>query len=417
MAFINGVRTTDSITEQTTTAGLDFSVVGLIGTAPIQNTDSTTKPINEPVLITNLEEGVKTFGNASKGYTIPQALEAIFARVSSAKVVVVNVFDPDKHTATTEDTEEETKTTTQPSPDAVTVADIIGGVKTDGTRYGLQAFKDAIAKCRFKPRIFIAPKYSADKSVETALDTITDTFKGYAYADLDATSAKDAITKRNDSNTSKRIEYVYPAVKVYNAYTQEEEIRPASAYAAATRIYTDAVYGLHYSTGNQPVKGIEGTEIPIYFDIQDENSDSNLLNSNGITTIIYDEGYRFWGNRNASYPDNENFDSFGNIVRVADYIDESIAVKSRQFMSGPITTGTIDDVVNFGKNFMANLKNKGWLIGYDCWFDEKKNDYQSLAAGKMTVTRKFLPPTPLEDLEYESQVDITLYSDIYNDND
>lgn len=411
MTFINGVRTTRKITEATTTSGLDFSVIGLIGTAPIHDIEKEDdRNINKPVLITDYEEGVKYFGKAKKGYTIPQALDAIYSRLDSAKVIVVNVFDPEKHAKPEIETE-------QPDKIDVSAKDIIGDVEVDGTRHGLEAFKDSVALCRVKPRILIAPEFSTKDEVRTALDKLAGTFKAHVYCDVEADNVKGAITTRNEDISSKNIELVYPKVKAYNSETGQYEYRAASSYAAATRVYTDSIHGLHYSIGNQVVKGIEGTEVPIYFDIQDENSDSNLLNSQGITTIIYDEGYRFWGNRNSTYPDNENIDSFSNEERIANYIDESIATKSRQFMSGPITTAMIDDVVNFGKNFLGNLKLKGWLIGGDCWYNEKKNTYQSLASGKMVITRKFLAPVPLEDLEYESELDITLYSDIYNESE
>ena len=413
MTFINGVRTTRTLSESTTTSGVDFSVIGLIGTAPVQDVDEAK--INEPVLITTLDEGVEYFGTTKSGYTIPAALEAVYSRLTSAKVIVVNVFDPDTHCSVTED--ENGDTTTVYLPENVSTGDIIGGVNTDGSRYGLQAFKNALTLCGYKPRILIAPDYSKETAVQTALDTLAETFRAHCYCDLDGSSVSEAIGNKSDATISENIEYLYPYVQAYNSVTDEYEYRPASAYAAATRVYTDSNSGMHYSLGNQVVKGITGIEDTIYFDIQDENSDSNLLNAQGITTIIYDEGYRFWGNRNSTYPDNEDVDSFSNVNRVANYIDESIAVKSRQFMSGPINTAMIDDVVNFGKNFLANLKNKGWLIGYDCWYDPDKNTYDTLAAGKMVISRKFLPPVPLEDLEYESEIDITLYSDIYEESE
>lgn len=411
MTFINGVRTTRTVTTKTTTTGLDYSVIGLIGTAPVQLVDEDKRTINTPVLITTASEGAEYFGTSSSSYTIPAALDAIFARLDSAKVIVVNVFDPDKHVVENDDGD------LAASPDAVTISDIIGGTDSStNARTGLEAFKDALQLCQYKPRILIAPEYSADSTVADALDTLAANFRARAYCDKSAgMTVKGLIASKSSDISSENIDYVYPRVKVYNSDTEEYEYRPASPYAAATRVYTNTVYGMHYSIGNQPIKGIAGLETPVYFDLQDENSDSNLINAQGYTTIIYSSGYRFWGNRNSSYPDNEDVTSFSTQVDIANYIDESIAEKSRQFMSGPITTAMIDDVVNFGNDFMANLKLNGWLINYDCYYDSSKNTYQTLAAGKMTITRRFLAPVPLEDLEYESEIDITLYTDLYSD--
>ena len=424
MTFINGVRTKRTISTKTTTSGVDYSVIGLVGTAPIQTVEEENRTINKPVLVTNKEEGVKYFGNAIAGenYTIPDALEAIYNQVDSAKVIVINVFDPTTHTATvtTEEENENEITTTAPSPSAVTANDIKGEIKIDGTRTGIEALYNAQVECKYKPKILIAPYYSSQKAVGNALETIANKFKARAYTDPQSGLTRaQAISERGENGTSTasifdaKVEHLYPNVKVYNTKTEEYEIRPISPYAAGVRVATNSEHGLHYSIGNQKINGIDGLETPIYFDLQDENSDSNLLNAQGYTTVIYDGGYRFWGNRNSSFPDNENVNSFSNVEDVADYIDESIALGSRQFMSGPINQSTIDDIVNYGLSFMGNLKEKKWLIGYDCWFDPKKNDYQNLAAGKLKITRKFLVPTPLEELEYESDIDITLYENIY----
>lgn len=428
MTFINGVRTTRTISKKSSTDGVDYSVIGLIGTAPIQTVDEENRTINKPVLVTNKKEGVKYFGNsvAGENYTIPDALEAIYNQVDSAKVIVINVFDPQTHTATvtTEDENEEEIPTTAPSPSAVTANDIKGEIKTDGTRTGLEAFRNSQAECKCKPKILIAPYYSSQKAIGNALTTLAKKFRARVYTDSErGLSRAAALQERGENGTSSasifdtKVEHLYPNVKVYNTKIEEYETKPISPYAAGVRVLTNTQYGLHYSIGNQKINGIDGLETPIDFDLQDENSDSNLLNGQGYTTVIYDGGYRFWGNRNSSFPDNENINSFSCVEDVADYIDESIAVASRQFMSGPINTALIDDIVNFGTKFLAQLKLKGWIINGEVWYNDKKNTYDSLAKGKITISRRFLPPAPLEDLEYESDIDITLYEGIGEENE
>ena len=62
------------------------SVIGLIGTAP-------QGPVNKPVLIAgSRSEAKKIFGQNKEGFTIPDALDAIFDQIG-AMVVVINIAD------------------------------------------------------------------------------------------------------------------------------------------------------------------------------------------------------------------------------------------------------------------------------------------------------------------------------------
>jgi phage tail sheath protein FI len=66
------------------------ATIGLVGTAP-------KGPVNTPTLILgSRSEAVKIFGESMPGFTIPDALDAIFDQVG-AMVVVINVADPEQH--------------------------------------------------------------------------------------------------------------------------------------------------------------------------------------------------------------------------------------------------------------------------------------------------------------------------------
>lgn len=67
------------------------SAIGLVGTAQ-------AGPAHTPKLISSLGAGLALFGDS--GGTLPDALRAIFAQ-ASARVICVNVFDPDPDSATT----------------------------------------------------------------------------------------------------------------------------------------------------------------------------------------------------------------------------------------------------------------------------------------------------------------------------
>ncbi|MEM9541767.1 MAG: hypothetical protein AAGA60_20010 [Cyanobacteria bacterium P01_E01_bin.42] len=73
-----------------------MAIIGLIGTAPMHHVNEVDRTINKPVDIRNLDQARRYFGPRRPGYTIPAALDAIFAKVSNTggvRVIVVNVLD------------------------------------------------------------------------------------------------------------------------------------------------------------------------------------------------------------------------------------------------------------------------------------------------------------------------------------
>ncbi|BAQ65522.1 phage tail sheath subtilisin-like domain-containing protein [Geminocystis sp. NIES-3709] len=110
MAFYHGSET------QIVDVGLrpvrqtNVAVIGLIGTAPMYLVDEADRSLNEPVQVLNKRQAAQLFGSDRVGYTIPQALNAIFDQVDSSggvTVIVVNVLDGYSAVLTTEIEDEE----------------------------------------------------------------------------------------------------------------------------------------------------------------------------------------------------------------------------------------------------------------------------------------------------------------------
>jgi len=115
--FLHGVETIEIEKGPRPIRVVKTAVVVLVGTAPIHTVDEANRTVNKPVLILNDRDAVKYFGEQTPGYTIPQALDAIFDQ-GAGIVIVVNVFNPDVHKDTND----------QPDPTKVTNGDIIGSV-------------------------------------------------------------------------------------------------------------------------------------------------------------------------------------------------------------------------------------------------------------------------------------------------
>lgn len=84
--FLHGVETIEFTSGSVPVTVVKSAVIGLIGTAP-------KGPVNELIVVNNATEAAQ-FGDQVDGFTIPQALDAIFKQ-GAATVMVVNVADLD----------------------------------------------------------------------------------------------------------------------------------------------------------------------------------------------------------------------------------------------------------------------------------------------------------------------------------
>lgn len=458
--FLNGVETQRELTGPTPVMGVDTAVIALIGTAPIFDVAEADRPvINKPKLVTNERAGVMNFGYNRSGYTIPAALAAIFAQ-GGAKVVVINVFDPTKHKSTFEGNEtfvdgtitlkhpgiislaitgseldkdytfdgktitatadgnlktapKATFTYEYADPSKVTLQDIVGGTDVDGNRSGTKLLEVAKAETGFKPKIIIAPGFMSSKSVTEAIKPIAEKLKAVYYVDAESSATQSEVIKDRGTmgvgsfNTQdKRAQLFWPNFIAPANYDGEELEVPASAFAAGVRARVDAELGPHYSMGNQPIYGVLRPTSFVSFELNDPTTDSNLLNSQGITAAVNVGELRFWGNRNASFPQNAAADSFECIVRMPDYIEDSIEFATLNKMAGPISQSMIDDIVFMAQGFLNAETKKGWMGGGKSWYDPSKNDPTEIAKGHIFPTYKSILFTPTERITYISQVEI-----------
>lgn len=325
------------------------AVIGLVGTAPIYEADAADQTVNKPVLVLSDRDAAKYFGSAASGYTIPQALDAIFDQ-GAGTVIVVNVFDPAVHKSSVADeaktlgTDDKatlahigvrnvvvkntagTTTYVQDTdytldavkgvitrlaagaitagqslkvsydyadPTKVLAADIIGTVDGSGNRTGLKALKDSYTLFGFFPKLIIAPVYCTQVSVATEMDATAGAVRGMALVDAPiGTTVANAITGRGPAGTinfnfaGKRMVLCYPHLKVYDAATDSERLEPYSQRLAGVIAAKDNERGYWWSPSNTEIKGITGVERQLTAMINDPTSEVNLLNEKGIVTIF-----------------------------------------------------------------------------------------------------------------------------------
>lgn len=382
------------------------AVIGLIGTAPVNDVKDGFKTINKMVLITNEKEAAQYFGTHKPGFTIPSALSAIFEQ-GSGTIIVINVFDPDKHTDVSD----------------VKPADIIGSVDLDtNQRTGLLLFKDAYSLLGFYPKILIAPTFCETKAVAVQMESVSDNIRSIALVDAPiGLTPQEIITGRNNSGetnldtSSDRVVLCYPHLKVYDE-EKGERLEPYSQRLAGVISSKDLVKGYHYSPSNSIIKGVIGAERQLTAMINDPTSETNLLNDAGIFTYFNSaaSGIRTWGNRNASYPSSTGPTTFICVRRVADILKESVEFSMLQYIDAPIDNGLIDTITESVNAFIRSLIGRGALIDGFCKYNPQKNSAVEIANGHLIFDISYVPPFPAERLTFESFIDIQLLKSLGN---
>ncbi|ELY5676454.1 phage tail sheath subtilisin-like domain-containing protein [Salmonella enterica] len=458
--FLHGSETIEINRSPVPVRAVKSAVIGVVGTAPSGPVNTLTMLLSEP--------DTGQFGAPLAGFTLPQAL-ATLTGYGAGTIIAINVLDPAKHktsvpsetvtfvndtarlahapvmsvtvkaptgsTTYTAGTDyhlaPDTGTLTRVAgggidagaqvvvtydyadPTKVTAADIIGSVDAAGRRSGLKLLADCLSENGFNAKILIAPVYGTQASVMAELDIQAVKAQAVAYVDAPVgTTPQQAITGRGPAGTinfntaSGRLRLCYPHVKVYDAQTNADRLEPLSSHAAGLRAWTDLEYGYWWSSSNQQLKGVTGIERPITAQPDDPQSEANLLNASGITTVFnsFGTGFRLWGNRVASYPSSTGLLTFENCRRVKDMTDEAIRSSSLPFIDQPITQALIDTILESVNQYGRKLTGDGALLGFKCWYDKKRNEEADLADGHMLISYKLTPPPPLERLTLESEI-------------
>ena len=395
VTYLHGIETAEISVGTSVISEVRSAVIGLVGTAP-------SGPVNTPILVRTASEAA-AFGSFSQygltsGYSIPAALSMI-QQYGSGAVIVINVFDPQKVKPKADPEDEDEYYTVAET----TAADIVGETAVDGTKTGIAAFKDCFDLFGFVPKILLAPGYSDQSVVNTALLTVAAKLRAIALVDLSAgMTVAQAIASRGSGGTfnvtSDRAYLLYPRLKVYDLQTEQDQVCPYSSAMAGLIAQTDRDYGYWYSPSNRPLIGITGLERTVTSSYTDAESDSNLLNEKGITTIIngYGAGYRSYGNRLANFPGISGIKTFIAARRVGDIIADSLEQSMAQYIDVPLSAAIVEDITQVGNAFLRTLQARGAIIGGVCYPSAEDNTSDALSNGHLTMIYEYTPPAALE---------------------
>lgn len=293
-------------------------------------------------------------------------------------------------------------------PSAVTVAEIIGEASEDGVYTGLGCIKLIYQECGVKPNLLLCPKWSDIPEVYTAMLSAATKVNGHwdavVYADI---PILDGDTKVDTRAAAKEWQedngYVNERSKVFwpQAVGTDGNVHHVSVLAAWRTQMVDATHD------GVPMETPSNKALPVakqYFGADSTNrgfdqSQGNVLNECGITTIVYWGGqWVLWGPHTAAFKHGAVMDNrciFDNSIRMMMHILNSFQEEHALTIDRPMTRAMADTIKNREQEKADALAAVGALIGVPVVeFRETENSVSDLIEGNFTWDVKGTPTPP-----------------------
>ena len=342
----------------------------IVGTAPIHEVHLSAAErapyINKKILVRKRTDIATYFGPARDGYTLPQALDAMFDQAEDrgiGTICVVNVFDPDVHKDGNDD----------PDLSQVTNLDIIGAFDVNGVPSGLQCAYSCFQSFGWFPKIMLAPGFSGLVGVAAEMEVISHRIRARALRDAPlGTTPQQVIEARgadglfNWQSNSTRDILCFPHMMAVNkddlsANAGKAVAEPYSARLAGVMLRTVVEYGYHHSPSNRPIRGIEDAAQDILYIPGDLQSDMQLLRGAGIVTCEerWGKGPHTSGNRSAAFPVSTDMRGFIHVQYIEDVMDEAVLFFLDEWKDRNANPASIEYIE--GQNKRLDWNQKGWF--------------------------------------------------------
>lgn len=356
------------------------AVVGLVATAP--DADPLVFPLDTPVLITNVQAAI---GKAGVLGTLAASLQAIADQTKPFTIVVrVAVgagVDPE-------------------AIEAATVSNLIGTTTAEGKYTGMKALLAAKGKLGMVPRILGVPGLDS-LPVATALVSIAQQLRAFAYVSAHGCKTKEEAVAYRDGFGAREVMVIWPSFERWDTTANATVVAPAVAVALGLRAKIDQDIGWHKTLSNVAVSGVTGISADVFWDLQNPATDANYLNANEVTTLIQENGFRFWGSRTCSA---DPLFAFENYTRTAQVLADTMAEAHFWAVDKPLHPSLVRDIIEGINAKFRELKAQGYIIDGQCWYDEAANDATTLKAGKLFIDYDYTPVPPLEDLTLRQRI-------------
>ena len=372
--YLHGVRVIELNDGTRPIRTIPTAVIGMVCTA--EDADAAFFPLDTPVLITNVQTAV---GKAGVKGTLAASLQAI-ADQTKPYTIVVRVKEG--------------------ADEAETTSALIGTTTADGKYTGMKALLAAKARLGMVPRILGVPGLDS-LPVATALASIAQQLRAFAYVSAWDCKTKEEVVAYRENFGAREVMVIWPDFLNFDISTSKTAVASAVARALGLRAKIDQEIGWHKTLSNVPVNGVTGISADVFWDLQNPATDANYLNSNDVTTLINEGGYRFWGSRTSS--DDPLF-AFESYTRTAQILADTIAEGVMWAVDKPMHASLVRDIVEGINAKFRELISQGYLIGGSCWFPDDINEKDTLKAGKLYLDYDYTPVPPLEDLTLRQRI-------------
>ena len=371
--FHHGVRVVEINEGTRTIRTVATAVIGMVCTSA--DADAAYFPLDKPVLIANLPAAIAKAGSNGN---LKKSLQTIYDTVNTI-VIAVRVADG--------------------ADAAELTSNIIGTILPDGSYTGLKALERAAPVTTVKPRILCVPD-NCTLPVATALAGMAKKLRAFAYVPTIAETVEAALAYR-ENFASRELMLVHADWTARDVAANASVKLDACLKAAAMRALIDKEIGWHKTLSNVGVTGVDGMTKSLFWDLQDPDTEVGLLNANEVTALIQANGFRYWGNRTCS--DDPLF-CFENYTRTAQVLADTIADAHMWAVDKPMNPTLVKDIIDGIKAKGRELVTGGYLLGFDCWYNEELNDKDTLKAGKLRIDYNYTPVPPLEDLGFQQRI-------------
>ncbi|WP_334597228.1 phage tail sheath protein [Pseudomonas alvandae] len=372
--YLHGVRVIELNDGTRPIRTIPTAVIGMVCTA--DDADAAAFPFDTPVLLTNVQTAI---GKAGTTGTLAKSLQAI-ADQTKPYTIVVRVKEGET--------------------EAETTSALIGTTTAEGKYTGMKALLAAKARVGMVPRILGVPGLDS-LPVATALVTIAQQLRAFAYVSAWGCKTKEEVVAYRDNFGAREAMVIWPEFQNWSTVTDATVTASAVARALGLRAKIDQDVGWHKTLSNVAVNGVTGISADVFWDLQNPSTDANYLNSNEVTTLINEGGFRFWGSRTTS---EDPLFAFENYTRTAQILADTMAEAHMWAVDKPMHASLVRDIVEGINAKFREMIAAGYLIGGQCWYPEDANDKDTLKAGKLFLDYDYSPVPPLEDLTLRQRI-------------
>ncbi len=441
----------------------------VIGTAAVNMGDVTC--VNKPILIQSPKDAAKYFGttNNIKGFTINEAIYLATNIYNTFPIIVINVCDPTKHKKqetesalvlkdgkiklkhigilieglNIQNTDNSTPITNSRykvefdangileikveelgvtkidvtynylDPSMVTESDVIGSIDPQTLECkGLECVKEIFSKYSMVPSCVVAPDFATSKialALDAKVQVINNKWLSFSVIELPKeTKFGAAIEYKKANNNIDEDQIVFYGVPYIGDETFHGSI-VAALHMQSVDAKNDGIPYESPSNKNIKMHGIGYYQDTTFKKISLDEVEANLLNENGICTIISrSNGTVFWGNRTSVYQpggDTDPKNIWIPLKRMFKYIGNVLMLNNENEVDKPMTKSRAKSIETNASTWLASLVASEKLLGARVAFLPEDNNIMDMANGKFRWHIYLAPPIPGETLEFLLEYD------------